>query len=109
VPSWGSGSITRGSRRAVSAILRCPASPAGNAGKRGLPIRRSRDLGVLGDVIVGARDNTDIVPVRVVGELPEIGMSCSASGTYSCVRLHEIVLGVNVQKMTREVGMGREI
>jgi len=65
---------------------------------------------VLTDVIVGARNDTDIVPVRVVGELPEIGDELlGVRHIQLAVRLHEIVLVSTSQKMTREVGMGREI
>src|SRR5712664_2080469 len=41
--------------------------------KRGLPIGSGRDLGVLADVIIGARHDADAVSMRVVRELAEVG------------------------------------
>src|SRR5437016_9181277 len=40
--------------------------------KRGLPVGSSRDLGVLGDMIVGARHDANAVCMRVVRKLAEI-------------------------------------
>src|SRR5438045_8398513 len=48
-------------------------SPQAMGRKRGLPIGGGRDLDVLADVIIGARDDADAMPMRVVGELAEVG------------------------------------
>src|SRR4051812_28446031 len=62
-----------------------------------LPVRRGGDLGVLAHVVIGAGDDPNAMAVCVVRELPEIGYELLGIGHVQlAVRLHEIVLGVDV-------------
>src|SRR5207244_4441766 len=61
------------------------------------PVGRVGELAVAGDVIVGAGDDADAVPVRVVRELLEIGGDMlGVRHVQPAVRFHEVVLGVDV-------------
>src|SRR5260370_40638759 len=65
--------------------------------KRGLPIGRRGDLSVLAHVVVRACHDADAVAVGVVSQLAEGGYELLGVGHVElAVRLHEIVLSVNV-------------
>src|SRR5512145_3126170 len=62
-----------------------------------LPVGRVRDLAVVDHVIVRASDNPDVVAVRIIRELLEIGNQLlGVRYVQLSVRLHEVVLGVDV-------------
>ena len=62
--------VTQGGLRDLPLARRTPQAVRG---KGGLPVGGVRDLGVLPYVVVRARHDADAVPVRVVGELLEVG------------------------------------
>src|SRR6267378_5680030 len=75
--------------------------------KRGFPIGRRGDLGVLADVVVRTRHDADAVAVRVVSQLAEVGYELLGIGHVElAVRLHEVVLSVNVPENYSRCGHG---
>src|SRR2546425_5694581 len=66
-------------------------------GKRRLPVGIRRDLAVVDHVIIGTGHDADAVPVRVVGEFPEVrNQLLGVRHVQLAVGLHEVVLGVHV-------------
>src|SRR5207237_10145735 len=65
--------------------------------KRLLPVGRLGNLGMLANMVVGARDDANSVPVRVVRQFLQVGDELlGVRYVQLAVRLHEVVLRIHV-------------